>query len=440
MKMLPISPRFALLAFVIAFMLVRLTPTPTYTDAYYHFNAAERLASGQGLTDAYLWNYIGARDSLPQPSHLYWMPLTSLTAAAGMTLLNAPGDHAAAQVLLIPMLAITACVGFWLGKRLGGNARHAWLAGLLTLFSGFFVSFWGAIDTFTPYAFVGSLCLLTLGLAVERGRLVWWVLAGVFAGLGHLTRADGMLLLILGVLMAIWLWDRVALSQRTMRIVVLVASYALVMSPWFARNLTISGSPLPLGGTQAIWFRSYDDLFSYPPDASPAQFFADGVGTFIASRWEALTNNLGTFVIVEGLVILTPLMLIGLWVKRRERLLRPFWLYALGLHLAMTFAFPFPGTVIAELVGLGAEGVGLGELCGRIVAGEEVGAVGDDEEVRLVEPVEAGLVAGVGLLGGDEALRTGQPVEHPAARAADDRRRRSGSGLDRHAAGKKPGG
>jgi hypothetical protein len=128
-----------------------------------------------------------------------------------------------------------------------------------------------------------------------------------------------------------------------LRIVVLLTGYALVMSPWFARILAISGSPLPLGGTQAIWFRSYDDLFSYPPDASPAQLFADGIGIFVASRWEALTNNIGTFVIVEGMVVLAPLMLIGLWVKRREQLLRPFWLYALGLHLAMTFVFPFPG-------------------------------------------------------------------------------------------------
>jgi 4-amino-4-deoxy-L-arabinose transferase-like glycosyltransferase len=343
MKSLPISPRFVVVALVCAFVLVRLTPAPTFTDAYYHFNAAVRLASGQGLTDAYLWNYIGARDSLPQPSHLYWMPLTSLTAAAGMTLLNAPGDHGAAQILLIPMLATTACVGYWLGKRLGGSLRHAWLAGLLTLFSSFFIPFWGSIDTFTPYAFVGSLALLSLGLALERGKLAWWAMAGAFAGLGHLTRADGLLLVVVGMLMALWLWDRVSIPSRAARLLILVAAYLLVMSPWFARNLELIGSPLPLGGTQAAWFRSYDNLFSYPPDASPATLLADGMNTFLASRWEALTNNIGTFVVVEGLIILTPLMLIGLWVKRREKLLRPFWLYALGLHLAMTFVFPFPG-------------------------------------------------------------------------------------------------
>ncbi|MFN8564458.1 MAG: hypothetical protein U0703_23210 [Anaerolineae bacterium] len=54
-----------------------LIAAPGYTDVYYHLNAANRMASGQGLTDPYVWTYIGALDRLPMPSHLYWMPLTS---------------------------------------------------------------------------------------------------------------------------------------------------------------------------------------------------------------------------------------------------------------------------------------------------------------------------------------------------------------------------
>ena len=38
-----------------------------------------------------------------------------------------------------------------------------------------------------------------------------------------------------------------------------------------------------------------------------------------------------------------PLMLVALWRRRRHAFLRGFWLYALGLHLAMTFIFPFSG-------------------------------------------------------------------------------------------------
>jgi len=343
MRRLPVPARFIVVALIAAFLIVRAIPAPNYTDAYYHYNAATRLASGQGLTDAYLWNYIGAPSGLPAPSHLYWMPLTSITAALGMGLLNAPGDPGAAQILFVPMLATVACVGFWLGTRLGGSKTHGWYAGLLTLLSGLFAGFWGAIDTFTPYAFAGSLCLVALGLGVERHSSGWWALAGVCAALAHLTRADGVLLLIVGFAVLLWPWDKLSLSKRFVAIAIMSAAYLIVMAPWFIRNLGLVGSPLPVGGAQAMWFRTYDEIFSFPPASSPQTLFADGIGVFVQSRWLALTQNLGTFVVVEGWVILAPFMLVGLWQRRQVLLLRPFWLYALGLHLAMTFVFPFPG-------------------------------------------------------------------------------------------------
>lgn len=348
-------------------------PAPNFTDAFYHLNAANRLVSGQGFTDPYLWTYIGAPETLPAPSHLYWMPLTSVLAALGMGLFNAPGNYAAAQWPFALLFAGTVYTGFWLGGRLGGARRHAWTAGLLTLFAGYYTRFWGAIDTFAPYALIGALCLLWLGLALtprppaltqgkgvkERRfptRLLYAALAGAFAGLGHLTRADGVLLLAVGWAAVIWPWDRsrgthffVFLRRRLLCAIVMTSVYLLVMLPWLARNLTVTGAPLPLGGSQAIWFTEYNDLFNYPPDANAATFFADGLGTLLRTRWEALTGggllsgNLGTFVAVEGLVVMTPLMLIGLWLRRHEPLLRGFWLYALGVHLVMTFVFSYPG-------------------------------------------------------------------------------------------------
>jgi hypothetical protein len=357
-----------------AFVITRATYAMPggFTDVFYHFNAANRLVSGQGLTDTYLWTYIGAPDKLPAPSHLYWMPLTSLSAALGMALLNAPGNYAAAQWPFALMFAGVVCTGFWLGGRLGKTRRHAWVAGLLTLFSGFYTRFWGATDTFAPYALVGALCLVFIGLALEpqssassreneqrpTRRLLYFALAGAFAALGHLTRADGLLLLMVGWAAALWpsrLFARFAhregqtdipvlsLQARLIGVGVMTLAYLLVMLPWFARNLNALGTPLPVGGTQSIWFREYDDLFNYPPNSTPATFFQDGVGTLFSTRLEVLPSNIGTFVAVEGLIIMTPLMLVGLWKRRRAPLLRGFWLYALGVHLAMTVVFPYPG-------------------------------------------------------------------------------------------------
>ena len=300
---------FAFAALISSFMITRgLVARPGYTDAFYHFNAANRLVSGHGLTDAYLWTYIGAPNDLPAPSHLYWMPLTSLIAALGMRVLNLPGDYAAAQLPFTLMLAGTACIGYWLGRRFGGQ-RHAWFAGTLTLFSGFFTRWWGATDTFAPYAFIGALCLVFLGLGVaampgaNRHHVLSFALGGVLSGLGHLTRADGLMLLFVGWLAILWpssgeQQKDVPFQTRTFSIMVLTGAYLLVMLPWFIRNLDLIGSPLPLGGKQAIWFTEYDDLFNYPPDSSAPDIFSNGLSTLISSRWEALINNLGTFVAV----------------------------------------------------------------------------------------------------------------------------------------------
>ena len=370
---------FALLALVGAFSLVRLSAAPGYTDSYYHFNAASRLVSGDGLTDPYLWTYIGAPETLPAPSHRYWMPLTSLIAALGMSLAGAPGDYAAAQWPFALLLAGTALTGFWLGGRLGGGRRHAWIAGLLTLFSGFFTRFWGQTDTFAPYALVGSLCLVAIGqmqgartprrvslrdnasrdpsntfrlpLSMQwrggRGVRSLYVLTGILAGLAHLTRADGLLLLLVGYAAALWPVrgeHYIAIVRRVLPgLVIMTLAYLLVMLPWFAYNVAVSGTPLPVGGTQAIWFREYNDLFNYPSDSTPTTFFADGITPLFTTRWEAFTNNLATLIAVEGLVVMAPLMLLGLWLRRRDGFLRGFWIYALGLHLAMTLVFPFPG-------------------------------------------------------------------------------------------------
>lgn len=333
---------FVLLALAVALTVPGLfTERPGFTDAFYHFNAANRLVNGSGLTDMYLWNYIYLPETLPAPSHLYWMPLTSLVAAAGMWLFELPGRYSAAQVPLALLLVVAAYQAYWLGRRIGGGRRHAWVAGLITLMGGYYLRFWGSTDTFAPYAAVGSLALTFMALGAVGGRVVWFVLAGVMTGLAHLTRADGLLLLFVGwVVIA---WARLPLRRALARLTLFSAAYVLVMLPWFARNVGVIGAPLPTGGTQAIWFTSYDDIFNYPADAGPHTLVEGGAGLLLAARWQALVQNLGTFVAVEGVVVLGPLMLAALWQRRCDVFLRPFWLYAVGLHLAMTLIFPFPG-------------------------------------------------------------------------------------------------
>jgi hypothetical protein len=111
------------------------------------------------------------------------------------------------------------------------------------------------------------------------------------------------------------------------------------MTPWFIRSLTVAGSILPVGGTQTAWMLNYDEIVNYPPGADLRRFLDWGLSNILASRWNAFGPNFQTFIAVEGWVVLAPFMLIGLWKRRREPLLGGFWLYALGLHAAMTLVF-----------------------------------------------------------------------------------------------------
>lgn len=314
---------------------------PGYVDAYYYFNAGQRLALGDGLTDANLWTYINAPDALPGPSHAYWMPLQSLVSAASMVIFGA--TFAAAQVPSVLCFAGLVLLACWLGGRLGNNPRHAWIAGLLMLFSGFFTPFWTSTDTFALYGLVGSLALVAMGCGRETGDWRWYAASGVLGGLAHLTRADGLLLVLVALMIIFWPRRGFDWTLAIKTAVACLIAYILVMSPWLVRNASELGTPFPTGGTDGIWLRGYEDIVNYPPGVSFDDFRAWGLSNMIESRWVAFKNNLGTFIAVETWVILGPFVLTGLWARRRVSLLWGVMLYALGLHLAMTVVFAYPG-------------------------------------------------------------------------------------------------
>jgi hypothetical protein len=339
-----------------------LVKSPAQIDAYYHFNGGWRLAEGYGLSDPYLWNYVSA-PALPTPSHTYWQPLASLMAWLGIVLFGkwvGPRDappFEAAQIPFVLLAAALPLIGYAIGRRVGGARRHGLLAGLLIVFSGFYVPFWSLSEVFTPYGVTGALSLWLMGVGRERGRPVWWALAGACAGLAHLARADGLLLV--GVLILVALWPDVGLKPDATNdhsggigdkglkplacAGVGVLGYGLVMAPWLARNLVAFGRLMPTGGAATLWLVEYNDMFNYPPNLSLSRYLASGLGSILAVKARALLANLATLAVVMNMIFLTPFTLIGLWRRWREAWLLPAALYALALFAAMTFAFTLPG-------------------------------------------------------------------------------------------------
>ena len=346
---------------------------PSYFDAAYSYVNAVNLAEGRGFAEDFVWNYLNQPGPPPQPSHLYWMPLTSILAALGMMVGGV--SYRAAQIPFVIVSALLVPITYGIAYLLSGQRWSSWIAALFALFSGFYLPFWTAIDNFTPFAVFGSMALVLTGMENEEWRmkneewepeigdkkgsgaglrLLCLIGAGVCIGLAHLSRADGLLLLItiiflfvLRIMHYTFLRPIPHISRSMFHdlgaLFLISIAYLLTMLPWFLRTLDITGAFLSTAGTQTMWLTSYDDLFSYGRELSFQTFLAQGFGPIMQGRWWAFVNNFQTVLAVWGMIFLGPLALIGTWHKRQQLLVQLAAMYALLLFIAMTVVFAFPG-------------------------------------------------------------------------------------------------
>jgi hypothetical protein len=321
---------------------------PGYTDAEYYYSGGVRLYEGKGFTEMILWNYLDDPEGLPHPSHAYWMPLPSIVAAAGMFLLQNPSFFAG-RLFFFLLSAIIPPLTALLSQQLGQNKRGAFLAGLLALFSGFYLNFSTLTEGFSLVMVFGAdFFLVAFGKPNgKKQNPVWFLIPGAIAGLMHLTRADGFLWLVAGLAALTWALRserKLSVGKMIAAATCLFVGYLAVMGPWFMRNLSVVGSMMPPGGSRGFWLSEYNEIFSYPAEKlSLEAWIASGWQTIINDRLGALWSNLKTAFAVQGAIFLFPLMLAGLWKLRQERrvvLGAGLWLVILGV---MSFVFPYAG-------------------------------------------------------------------------------------------------
>jgi hypothetical protein len=332
---------------------------PSYMDAYYYFNGAVFWAHGQGFTEPYLWNYLDPVLRLPHPSFLYWMPLTSLVAAPFVALaervLGGGATPAAlfraAQVPMVLAASALPLLSYSVAALVARQRRYAVAAALMTIFSAFYLVFWTQTDAFALYGLVAAGAMLAAWVGVSRPASWWLFLAGVCAGLAHLTRTDGVL--ILPVVLGLVIWKTVSrrhappahLSTDLIKpFILVVGGYVLIMLPWMLRNVGAMGAPLAPGGARMLWLTDYNDLFNYPADnLTLTRYLAMGWGGIVQAKWLALVTNSGNVLAALGDIVALPFMLAGLWVLRRHPLYVAAAAYGASLFGAMTFAFTFQG-------------------------------------------------------------------------------------------------
>ncbi len=316
---------------------------PGYLDSDYYFAGGIQLVNGKGFTEPYLWNFLDGTTSLPHPSHSYWMPLSSIISALGMWV-TGQTTYASARLFFLLIAALipplTAALAYTFSKR----KDLAIASGVLAIFSVYNAPFVGVTDNFSLFMLFGGLYFLVATQLIEDPtRIRNWFLLGLLAGLMTLSRSDGLLWLALTFLFVLWRLPRFSFSILHSAFFVSLG-FLLIMSPWYARNLSVYGSPMAPGGSRALWLANYDQTFVYPPTVlTKESFLALGWDHIIADRMWALSNNLQSGFAAHGGIILFPFIIAGIIYYRKDERVKLAGIAWLILFLVMTFAFPFAG-------------------------------------------------------------------------------------------------
>src|SRR4029079_10633160 len=98
-----------------------------------------------------------------------------------------------------------------------------------------------------------------------------------------------------------------------------VAVFALVMAPWWARQLAVFGSLSPSTASGKVLFiRDIGELCSITTPATLQHLLGQGLPALLVSRVEGLIAAVTIYATLVGGVVLVPVMVIGGWARRRH--------------------------------------------------------------------------------------------------------------------------
>ena len=334
-------------------LVARFQTSPGYMDAEYYYSGGYRLANGFGFSDPFIWNYLDNPQSIPHPSHAYWMPLVSILSAFGMVV-SGRYDFFHARIVFIVLSAAIPPLTAWLSYTINKRVEAAIFSGLLAVFSGFYLAYLGTTDAFGLYMLFGALWFLCVG--AQSKNIVnssnynfdaWRILGlGIITGLMHLTRADGWIWLGVGLFWAVFKVQGIQHKNRKWLLLLLIffLGYLVIMAPWIARNMRVFGSPLSIAGARTLWITDYDDIYVYPPEIlTVIRWWDSGIGKILSVRTWALGQNLQTTLAVQNEIFLLPLVVVGLWRLRSDLRVKYGILAWLASFVMMTVFFPFTG-------------------------------------------------------------------------------------------------
>jgi len=327
---------------IVSILVSAFQPTPGYMDADYYYATGLQLAENKGFSEPFLWNYLDDPEGLPRASHAYWLPMTSLLAAFGMSL-SGIFSFAGARIGFLILAGLIPPLTAGIAYSLSEKRFSAILVGLLGAVSIFYLPYIPTTDTFGLYMLFGGLFfIMPSWMQNNSARSLFY---GIIAGLMYLTRADALIWLPVALVLSTYRHGsekRITIHASQLSIV--LAGFLAIVAPWLIRNQFAFGTPFSPGGTKSLWFTSYNQLFIYP--ASQLGFdhwWASGLAEIFRVRLSALGQNFQTAIAVQGAIFLIPFMLIGFWRLRKDFRVQIGGLTWLITFVVMTLVFPFAG-------------------------------------------------------------------------------------------------
>ncbi|MGH2466502.1 MAG: hypothetical protein ACRDGL_02055 [Candidatus Limnocylindrales bacterium] len=325
---------------------------PAYTDSFYYVDVARQLAAGHGLSVPFIWaflevgGHIPVHGLLPVPSDAHWLPLASLVQVPFIWLLG-PTDLAS-QLPFWIIGATLAPLTWAIGRDAGLPAWVCAGGAVLMAVPGGFTAFLSQPDNFALYGPLGAGALWACARGLRGDRRAF-VSGGLLVGLASLARNDGILL---GVPFALaFLFERWRGLRRGGGIraagsigwgaaVGCFVLFLVVMTPWWARQLSTFGALLPSAATgRLLWITDYSQTFSVTGSPTLATFLGQGLGPLVASRLLGLVAVVGLFAYLPFGVVLAPFFAIGIWITRRDPAFAPWLIYALTLLASSSLLF-----------------------------------------------------------------------------------------------------
>lgn len=323
-------------------ILASLVQHPGHGDHAFYYTVAENLVDGRGLQIDYIWNYLSAPETITHSSNDYWMPLTSMIIGVSLFVF---GKSLFAALLPSILSGLVLFVLVYFFSKIYSNSRFvAFCSASLILFVPSLFIYSLSTDSTIYYALFVSSSLFFMIRGWTHPN--FFLLSAGCAGLAHLTRQDGILLV--PTLLVVILLSPHRREKKSIYLLLMLALYLLVLSPLIIDNYKTFGLPFPPGPSKTMFLTEYEDLYSYSKELSLGTYLDWGIPNILWSKIETGVSNAWTLYEFFGdfLAVFAILGMLGVVMsperRRRWSIYWPPMLFLGFLFISYTLIITFP--------------------------------------------------------------------------------------------------